>query len=248
MPQNSPCDRPMGSTADACIAPTSVAGPAACATACWGGTQTRAALSAPCRESTLGVPDRCTSTGSFPTAGDEGLREFDRLPQHARPRPKHAPPLLRHAPPAPSATSLDGRGDGPAWLGPESARLLWDSMCKGTRQRAKVRYVPNQVVCRCFGGTTISEGDPCVAVLQPVYLARHQGGLLQILGILHFRGVRTFVVLRDHRTSKDARPWPFDNRALTTAVLSSTCIHCGRGAGGERGVGVWVFVVWGPAV
>ena len=39
------------------------------------------------------------------------------------------------------------------------------------------------------------------------------------------------------------------NRALTTAVSSSsTCIPCGRGAGGEGGEGIWVSVAWGLAV
>ena len=39
-------------------------------------------------------------------------------------------------------------------------------------------------------------------------------------------------------TSTDARPWPLENKALTTAVSSSSiCIPRGRGAGGERGIG-----------
>ena len=38
------------------------------------------------------------------------------------------------------------------------------------------------------------------------------------------------------------------NRALTTVVSSSTCIPCGRGAGGRGGSGIWVSVAWGLAV
>ena len=56
-------------------------------------------------------------------------------------------------------------------------------------------------------------------------------------------GVRTPVVWRALVTSDDARPCPMKNRALTTAVSSSsTCIPCGRGAGGEVCVCVCVCV------
>ena len=43
-------------------------------------------------------------------------------------------------------------------------------------------------------GITINEGDPCVAVVQPAYLARHLGGAVHILVIASFHGVRTAVV------------------------------------------------------
>ena len=42
--------------------------------------------------------------------------------------------------------------------------------------------------------TTTNEGDPCVAIVQPVYLARHQGGAVHTLFIASFHGVRTSVV------------------------------------------------------
>ena len=75
-----------------------------------------------------------------------------------------------------------------------------------------------------------------MAVVQPVYLARHQGGAVHILVIASSHRVRTSVVLRDHVTSEDARQWPLENRALTTAMSSSsTCIPCGRGVGGGGG-------------
>ena len=84
---------------------------------------------------------------------------------------------------------------------------------------------------------TINKGDPYVAVAQPVYLARHQGGAVHILVVASFHGLRTSVALRAQVTSKDARPWPLKNRVLTTAVSSSSsCIPCGRVAGGEGGV------------
>ena len=41
---------------------------------------------------------------------------------------------------------------------------------------------------------TINEGDPYVAVVQPVYLARHLGGAVHILAFASFHGVRTSVV------------------------------------------------------
>ena len=41
---------------------------------------------------------------------------------------------------------------------------------------------------------TIHEGDPYVAVVQPVYLARHLGAAVHILAFASFRGVRPFVV------------------------------------------------------
>ena len=37
---------------------------------------------------------------------------------------------------------------------------------------------------------TINEGDPCVALVQPVYLAQHQGGAVHTLVIASFHGVR----------------------------------------------------------
>ena len=76
-----------------------------------------------------------------------------------------------------------------------------------------------------------------MAVVQPVNLARHEGGAVHILVIVSFHGVRTCVVLWDHVTSEDARPWPLENNALTTVVSSSIRILYGRGAGGEGGMG-----------
>ena len=38
-------------------------------------------------------------------------------------------------------------------------------------------------------------------------------------------------------TSEDARPWPLENKAVTTTVPSSISIPCGRRAGGEAGIG-----------
>ena len=75
-----------------------------------------------------------------------------------------------------------------------------------------------------------------MAVVQSAYLTRHLGGAMHMLVFAFIHGVRTSVVWLAQVTSNDARP-------------SSTCIPCGRGAGGGRGgSGIWVSVAWGLAV
>ena len=76
-----------------------------------------------------------------------------------------------------------------------------------------------------------------MAVVQSEYLTRHLGGAVHMLVFAFIHGVRTSVVWRAQVTSDDACPCPMKNTVLTTAVSpSSTCIPCGRGAGGG-GVG-----------
>ena len=85
---------------------------------------------------------------------------------------------------------------------------------------------------------TINEGDPYLAVVQSAYLARHLGGIVHILMFAFIHGVRTSKVWRAPLTSDDACPCPMKNRVLNSAVSpSSTCIPCGRGVGGEGGIG-----------
>ena len=77
-----------------------------------------------------------------------------------------------------------------------------------------------------------------MAAVQSAYLTRHLVGAVHMLVFAFIHGVRTSVVWRVQVTSDDPRPCPMKNRVLTTAVSpSSTCIPCGRGAGGEGVIG-----------